>query len=361
MKEIDYMNEPVTTVTLFDPNANEENKKMFHGETSGQIDMIDQTINNFYQKHTEKMFANAWHPIKYSVSDDMKDMKKLQNLEKETMDKCLSHLTNLDSLQVKNLPTIASKLRYPEIVGVLSYQEMEESLHSFSYAYIYNSLYSKEEARRVRDLIKTDPVMRARAIELKESYESLDDTSTVGMLKILLTNLVLEGVMFYSIFNFFFSLKYKGTMINTAIIISWIKKNEVTHIDIFVDILQQFKKDYPEAWDEEFITDYLIKQTEKESEYSTYIIDNRLLGFSKDNIVKYTKHRMNRIFRMLDLEYRFEDIKNPFLHLERAGNVADDDEIDVNSTETGIFEAHSTNYFSPHVKIKDYEEFANAK
>ena len=346
--------EQITNTELFDPMADNLGIKMFSGNTTGLIDMIDQTIPNFYQKHTEAMFVNAWHPLKYQVSDDSKDFKLMTKIEKDTFDRCLSHLTNLDSLQVHNLPSIASKMRYPEVVGVLSYQEMEESLHSFSYAYIYNSLYSKADARLIRDLIKTDPVMRDRALDITNAYKSLDDNTIFGMLKILLTNVVLEAIMFYSIFNFFFYLKYKGIMINTAIVISWIKKNEVTHIDVFVDILKQFKKDYPEVWDEEFITEFLKDQVEKESNYSSHLIDSRLMGFSKENIAMYTRHRGNKVFRNLGLKFRYENINNPFLHLERISNVEN-----VDSTETGIFEAHTTNYFDPNIKLKDYKEFAN--
>lgn len=213
----------VSDTNMFDPEADNNNTLMFTGDTTGIIDMIDQSMPNFYQKHTEKMFANAWHPIKYQVSEDSKDFKLLSVVEKDTLDKCLSHLTNLDSLQVHNLPSIASSIRYPEVVGVLAYQEMEESLHSFSYAYIYNSLYSREDASRVRDLVKTDPIMRAHALELKSRYQSIDSSTLGGKLSILLSNIVLEGIMFYAIFNFFFSLKYKGKMIHTSAIISWIK------------------------------------------------------------------------------------------------------------------------------------------
>jgi len=346
----------VTKTELFDPLADTKDIKMFSGNTTGLVDMIDQTLPEFYQRHTEKMFANAWHPLKYPVTDDSKDFKNMSQAESEAFDRCLSHLTNLDSLQVNNLPEISSKIRYPEVKGVLAYHEMEESLHSFSYSYIYNSLYSKEEARRVRDLIKTDPVMRARALQITKAYKSLDDKTVRGQLKVLLTNLVLEAIMFYSIFNFFFSLKYKGTMINTSIIISWIKKNEVTHIDIFAELLLKYKEDYPEYWDEEFIIDFLKQATEDESKYSSYIIGQGILGFNEDSITKYTKHRANKIFRLLKLPFKYTEAENAYLHLERVSNVEN-----VDSSETGIFEAHSANYFDPSVKIKDYKEFANGK
>jgi len=343
----------VTDVPMFDPSADTSSMTMYTGNTTGLIDMIDQTIPNFYQKHTEKMFANSWHPIKYPVADDSKDFTtKLTQLDKDTFNRCLSHLTNLDSLQVHNLPNIASKIRYPEISGVLAFQEMQESLHSFSYAYIYNSLYSKAEARKVRDLINTDPKMRSHSIDIRNSYQALDGNTLQGQLKILLTNIFLESVMFYTIFNFFFSLKYKGTMINTNAVISWIKKDEVTHIDIFADILLQFKHDYPTLWDEQFIFNYLDEMTKKEIEYTSYIIDSRILGFSKENIESYVKHRTNKVLRLLKIPNRYKDASNPFLHLERISNVEN-----VDSTETGIFEAHSTNYFDPAVKIPDFKDF----
>jgi ribonucleoside-diphosphate reductase beta chain len=346
----------VSDTPLFNPDADTSNTKMFTGESTGLIDMIDPAMPNFYQRHTEKMHTGVWHPIKYSVSDDIKDFNDLTAIERETLDKCLSHLTSLDSLQVNNLPEIAKKIRYPEVVGVLAWQEKDESLHSFSYAYIFNSLYSKEEARRVRDLIKTDPVMRARALEIKDAYLSIDDNTLHGQLKILLTNMVLESVMFYSIFNFFFSLKYKGKMINNAIVISWIKKDEVNHIDIFADILNKFKTDYPEVWDEDFVVQFLKDATVKEAEYSSYLISEKNVGFSKENILQYTQHRCNKVFRLLGLSERYENVKNPYLHLERISNIEN-----VDSSETGIFEAHSTNYFDPALKIKDYKEFIDGK
>ena len=346
----------VTETDLFNPEVDNVDIKMFTGSTTGLIDMIDQSIPNFYQKHTEAMFANVWHPLKYAVENDSKDFKNLSSLKKEALDRCLSHLTNLDSLQVNNLPNISKYIRYSEVKGVLAYQEMEESMHSFSYAYIYNSLYNKTDARRVRDLVKTDPVMRARAVQIARDYASLDDKTVKGMLPIMLTNLILEGVMFYSIFNYFFSLAYQGVMKNTSTVISWIKKNEVTHIAIFVDMLLRYKEDYPEYWDEEFILNFLKSAAVDEAKYSTYIIGDGILGFSASNIELYTQHRMNKLCRQLGLPKLFVNAENTFLHLERVGNVEN-----VDSVETGIFETDSVNYFDPSTKIKDFKEFKNAK
>lgn len=355
-KQNDYAefnkNTVVTKTGLFNPNANTEKQTMFTGESTGIIDMIDQVIVDFYQKHTERMFSNSWHPLRYSVSDDKKDFEQMDEALRNTFDRCLSHLTNLDSLQVGNLPEISSRIRYGEVKGVLAYQEMEESLHSFSYAYIYNSLYTKEEARKVRDLLKTDSVMRKKGEDIKRSYE-LDEDTLGGQLNILLANLCLEGIMFYSIFNFFFFLKYNGLMINTAIEITWIKKNEVTHIDIFIDLLLQFKKEYPNLWEEQHIINFIKSQVELETEYSSYVIDSSILGFSKDNIKKYTQHRANELFWKLGIDFRYKT-ENVFKHLERVGNVED-----VSSSETGIFESHSSHYFDPVSKIQDYKEFLN--
>ena len=80
------------------------------------------------------------------------------------------------------------------------------------------------------------------------------------------------------------------------------------------------------------------------------------MGFSAENVDAYIKHRTNKLFRQLGVSYRFEDASNPFLHLEKVSNVEN-----VDSTETGIFEAHSTNYFDPAVKIKDFKDFANGR
>jgi len=355
------MNKTVIRKKLFDPDANNI-VKLFTGNSDNLIDMIDQDGNpEFYQRWSEKMFANNWHPHKYPVSEDVFDFVNLSLIERETLDKCLSHLSGLDSYQVNNLPEIANKIRYPEIVGILAFQTMEESLHAYSYAYIFNTLYTKEDARLVRDKLKTVPIMRDRAIGITDNYElSLKDETLRTMLTILLTNLVLEGIMFYNIFNFFFFLKYQGRMTNTAVVISWIKKQELNHVLIFTEILAKFKEDYPEEWDEEFIISFIQKQVIKEIEYSSFIIDPRILGFSKENIKKYTKYRANILFKLLKIDYRYQNASNPFTHLERVSNIGDEEDSNVGSTETAIFEASNTNYFDPFMKIQDFKEFANA-
>lgn len=133
------------------------------------------------------------------------------------------------------------------------------------------------------------------------------------------------------------------------------KKNEVTHISIFVDIINRFKEDYPNVWNDSLVTRQLQDMVDSEIKYNKYLIDPKNMGFSSDNITRYIKHRANSTFRSLGLEFRYEDVSNPFLHLERVSNVEN-----VDSTETGIFEAHSTNYFDPSVKLKDFKEFAHA-
>ena len=131
------------------------------------------------------------------------------------------------------------------------------------------------------------------------------------------------------------------------------KKNEVTHIDIFIDLLLQYKKEYPDLWDEQHIIEFINTQVELETEYSAYLIDPSILGFSKENIMKYTQHRANELFWKLGIDFRYKT-ENVFQHLERVGNVED-----VGSSETGIFESHSSHYFDPASKIPDYKEFLN--
>jgi ribonucleoside-diphosphate reductase beta chain len=350
----------VSKKKLFSPDA--DNKiKMFSGDTDNLIDMIDQDLPDFYQRYSEKMFANNWHPHKYPVSEDIADFKNLSAMERKTLDKALSHLSGLDSYQVNNLPEIASRIRYPEVVGILATQAAEESLHSYSYAYIFNTLYSKDEARTVRDLLKTDPTMRNRAIDITDNYEnSSRDGSLHTMLQVLLTNLTLEGIMFYNVFNFFFYLKYQGKMTNTAVVISWIKKQELVHVQLFLELLLRFKEDYLEEWDESFIVGFIEKQVELEVIYSTYIIDPRIPGFSKDNIESYTKSRANTLLRLLKIDHKIPNASNPYTHLEKVSNVGTEENPDVGSTETAIFETSNTNYFNPYVKIPDFKEFANA-
>ena len=67
-----------------------------------------------------------------------------------------------------------------------------------------------------------------------------------------ISNVILEGVYFYSAFLVFYVFRRNNKMPGSAEMIQFINRDEDMHLKLFVNITNTIKEEQPELWTEEF-------------------------------------------------------------------------------------------------------------
>jgi len=358
-------------IEMLDKGHKSLKKKLFNPEASENIKLVGGDITNLFVASRikypvfidlyYKAYSHNWLPdVVSSMNEDKLQYRtQLTEEEKFAYDGILSYLVFLDSIQTNNLPNIAEFITAPEVVLWLSRQAWEEANHSLSYIYILENMLSLDEIEHIVYLWKNDPVALERNKYIAELYEDFkDDNSRKALLILLVANYMLEGLYFYNGFAFFHNLAFRGLMTASNIQIKFIKRDEMLHCEAFKHIINIFKEENPDAWDEELVYDMFKEAVRQEIKFANHFIGDNILGMSKQTIEDYTYYLANWRLKDIGLTPIFPDRDNPYKHLDKVAAIEDETENKVN-----MFESTSTSYRSPEVfdgwdKIRDVNDDA---
>jgi ribonucleoside-diphosphate reductase beta chain len=128
-------------------------------------------------------------------------------------------------------------------------------------------------------------------------------------------------------------------MSGTANIFQMINRDELQHVRNFQKIINEIKVEIPECYSEERIYEITSEAVEKELLWTNHIIGNDILGMPEQTNEEYIKYRANLILKGLGLNPIYNQIINPYKHLEDFSDTEDKASVKPN-----FFEATSTGY-----------------
>jgi len=247
------------------------------------------------------MVWNFWLPEKVKgLGDDAVQFKTLSKEEQRAYKWILSFLIFLDSIQTVNLPNFSEYITAPEVNLILSVQAYQEAIHSQSYATILETVVDSQEREEIYYFFKTDK-------HLRERNEYIDTLAT------------------------------QAKMVATDRMINYIRRDELTHVTIFANIIKEVKEEFPEIYDEQVIYDMMRDAVEQEISWSKHILGKKIIGMSHENTENYTKWLSNKRLDMLGLNPLYPEVViNPYKHLDAIQ--------DNNSEKGNFFESTVTNY-----------------
>ena len=326
---------------LFNPTGTDavESRTIIKGSTTGLFN-LNATKYAWAKSLYQVMVGNFWLPEKVSgLKDDARAFhSELSPEEQRAYKGSLSFLIFLDSLQTVNLPHFADYITSPEVNLILSIQAYQEAIHSQSYATILESVVESKEREEIYYFWKDDKILLERNRHIGQIYQDfIDDPNDKTFFRGIVANFLLESIYFYNGFAFFDTLVDRMKMLATGRMIAYIRRDEVTHITIFANILREIKKEFPEIFDEALIREMTTQAVDQEIEWSAHILGNRIPGINGDTTASYTRWLANKRLAMLGLDPLYPDaIENPYKHLDRLQ--------DVNSDKGNFFETTVVNY-----------------
>lgn len=285
------------------------------------------------------MIGNFWVPEKVGgLSDDATMYQNLSPAEQHAYKGMLSFLTFLDSIQTVNLPNFANYITSPEVNLLLSIQSYQEAIHSQSYTTILETVVDAKEREQIYYFWRDDKVLLDRNKYIGQIYQDFQDAPTEkNFFRALIGNYLLESLYFYNGFAFFDNLGYASKMIATGRMINYIRRDELTHVVLFSNIIKEIRREFPAVYDQDMIMAMFKDAVAQEIAWTEHIIGSGIPGITTATTDAYTKWLANTRLEGINLPPLYPEIvTNPYKHLEAMA--------DNNSEKTNFFESTVVNY-----------------
>lgn len=326
---------------IFNPkwDDNIDGRTIIKGNTTGLFN-LNSVKYTWAKSMYQVMIGNFWVPEKVKgLGDDAVQFKNaLTDEERRAYKWILSFLIFLDSIQTVNLPNFNDFITAPEVNLILSIQAYQEAIHSQSYATILETIVDSKERDEIYYFWRTDKHLLERNEFIGWIYQDfIDNPNDTNLFRGFIANYLLESIYFYNGFAFFDTLASQTKMVATDRMINYIRRDELTHVTVFANIIKEVKKEFPKIYDEKMIYDMMETAVKQETKWSQHIIGNKIIGMSPDNVEIYTKWLANKRLDLIGLKPLYpEVVVNPFKHLEAMQ--------DNNSEKGNFFESTVTNY-----------------
>ena len=261
-------------------------------------DLYDQQLNFF------------WRPQEVSLTKDISDYKNLTLQERFVFDSNLKFQTMTDSMLSRSIHELMKHVTNSELEICMNAWSFFETIHSNSYTYILNNVYT-DATKFFNSVLEDDEIVK-RANAISKKYDELLTPS--GDIKQQLFDAVLatqitEGLMFYVSFACSFYFGYRGKMEGNSKIIKFISRDENLHVAITQNIMKNWINNPDEGFQE------IIKQNEDkiyatyemavnaEKDWSDYLFSKgSLVGLTSESLKHYIEWLANN--RLTSMGYK---------------------------------------------------------
>ncbi len=287
--------------TIFNTkNVDPSTQPLFLGKDLG-VQRYDKLKYPIFKQLDSKQMEKFWRPEEIELKKDRADFATLNDNEKFIFTSNLKYQTMLDSVICRGVPTLLEFVTNSELEACLMTWQFFEKIHSQSYSYIIQNVYS--DSNEVFDGIYEDKEIMKRAKSAIEDYNNLMgmacETSSKADLKkqIYMTVIsinILEAVRFYVSFICSFAFAENKKMIGNADIIKLIKRDEALHLANTQEILKILHKEESEGFMstakscEEAAIGMFESAAREEKEWASYLFkDGSIIGLNEQVLHQY--------------------------------------------------------------------------
>lgn len=293
--------------------------------------------------------ANHWMPTEVPMSKDIELWKSndLTEGERLLIMRNLGFFATAESLVANNIVlAIFRFVTNPEARQYLLRQAFEEAIHTHTFHYIVESL-ALDEGEIFNMYNEIPSIAQKDEFEMKITQGLVDtsfSTQTTEGVQQFLKNLIgyyiiMEGIFFYSGFAMILSLHRQNKMTGIGEQFQYILRDETTHLNFGIDLINGIKEENPEAWTPAFQKEMreLIKEAVVlEIAYAHDCLPKGVLGLNASMFNDYVEHIADRRLERIGLKAEYGS-KNPFAWMSET--------IDL-TKEKNFFETRVTEYQS---------------
>jgi len=288
---------------------------------------------------------NTWFPHEIALKEDLDDWQKMTNDERHAV-KFLMAFFNPAELIVNRSIALGMYpyIKAPEAHLYLAKVMWEEANHCVAFEYVLETFPLDRD--KVFNIHLETPSMKAKEDYifkyLKRMTEEVLDIETVEGKKdfirnLVATNIVMEGIWFYSGFMVALSFRQRNQLRNFGSLITWVLRDESLHLKFGINLVHTALEENPELLTPEFaqeIKDIIIEGVERETAYNKDLFPRGILGLNADYVNQYVQYVADRRLEELGLGKAY-NVTNPAKWMATSTDVFE---------LVNFFEAQNTNY-----------------
>jgi ribonucleoside-diphosphate reductase beta chain len=300
-------------------------------------------------EHYQNGCANHWMPTEVPMTKDIETWRsnRLSEAERRVIMRNLGFFSTAESLVGNNLVlAIFKHITNAECRQYLLRQAFEEAVHSHTFLYVVDSL-ALDEGEVFNMYHEVPSIARKDAFETELTAEVMDPsftTSTDEGAQAFLKNLIgyyliMEGVFFYTGFVMMLSFHRRNLMTGIGEQFQYILRDETTHLNFGIDLINGIKSENPHLWTPEFqsaMIDRIRRAVELELEYARDCLPSGILGLNHDLFRDYVQYIADRRLERIGLPMQYGS-SNPFPWMSETMDLA---------KEKNFFETRVTEYQS---------------
>ena len=293
----------------------------------------------------QQAVRNTWFPHEIALKEDLEDWEKMTEDERHAVKFLMAFFNPAELIVNRSIALgIYPYLKSPEAHLYLAKQMWEEANHCVSFEYVLNTFPFDRE--QIFSLHMDQPSMQA-----KEEYimkymrrmtdEKLDITTIEGkkdfIRNLVATNIVMEGIWFYSGFMVALSFRQRNQLRNFGSMINWVLRDESLHLKFGINLVHTILEENAELVTEDFAADIrniIIEGVDLEVEYNKDLFPRGILGLNADYVNQYVQYVADRRLEELGFAKHY-NAQNPAKWMSTATDVLE---------LVNFFEAQNTSY-----------------
>lgn len=288
---------------------------------------------------------NTWFPHEIALNEDLQDFEKMTPDEQHAVKFLMAFFNPAELIVNRSLALgVYPYIKSPECHLYLAKQMWEEANHCVAFEYVLETFPFDRET--IFNLHLEVPSMLAKENYINKymkrmTEESLDIDTVEGkkdfIRNLVATNIVMEGVWFYSGFMVALSFRQRNQLRNFGSMINWVLRDESLHLKFGMNLIHNILEENAELLTEEFaaeIRNIIIEGVDREVEYNRDLFPNGILGLNADYVNQYVQYVADRRLEELGLPKHY-GATNPAKWMSTATDVFE---------LVNFFEAQNTSY-----------------
>lgn len=275
--------------------------------------------------------ANTWFPHEIALKEDLDDFETMTDDERHAVKFIMAFFNPAELIVNRSLALgVYPYLKSAECHLYLAKQMWEEANHCVAFEYVLETFpFNRETIYNVH--LETD------SMKAKEDYinkymvrmmdQTLDIDSAEGkkdfIRNLVATNIVMEGIWFYSGFMVMLSFRQRNKLRNFGSMINWVIRDESLHLKFGINLILNILEENSELLTDEFaneIRKIIIEGVDLETAYNNDLFPNGILGLNADYVNQYVQYVADRRLEELGLEPHYK-VANPAKWMSTATDV----------------------------------------
>ena len=279
----------------------------------------------------DQAVSNTWFPHEIQLGEDLADWNKMTDEEKHAVTFFMSYFNPAELLVNKCLAFgVYPYINAAEAHLYLAKQMWEEANHSVAFEYVMQTFpINREEAFKAHRETETMRQKEDYNIKyLKRMTEVNLDIATIEgkrdfVRNLVATNVIMEGIWFYSGFMVGLSFRQRGLLRNFASMIDWVVRDESLHLKFGINLILTILDENPDIADDNFtkeIYQMILDAVELETAYNKELMPNGILGLNANYINQYVQYMADRRLEELGFSPHY-NAANPAKWMATANDV----------------------------------------